>query len=62
VLELEGDLLVDRGHSRRQQAAQAEDVALGLIEAGVLVEKRLLEEFRAGLLNLHDSARTKAPD
>ena len=62
VLELEADLLVDRGHPRWQQAAQAENVPFGLVEAGVLVQERLLEKLGAGLLDLHGPTWTKAFD
>ena len=41
VLELEGRLLVDRHHPRRQQPAQAEPFALVLGEGGALVEQGL---------------------
>ncbi len=62
VLELQADLLLDRGHPRWQQATQAEDVPLGLVEASVLVQERLLKKLGAGVGYLHDPAGSKALD
>jgi hypothetical protein len=44
VLEHPGDLLLLRRHVRRQQAAQAQRVALLLGERGALVERRLAQQ------------------
>jgi hypothetical protein len=55
-------LLLDGGHSRWQESTQAKDVALGFVEAGVLVEERPLQKLSAGVGYLHDPAWMKALD
>ncbi len=45
VLELQGDLLVDRRHARRQQTVQAEGVALAGREGRALVEERMRHQL-----------------
>ena len=47
VLELERDLLLDGRDARRQEPAQAERVALGLGEGGVLVEQPVADQRAA---------------
>ncbi len=45
-------LLFQRGHARRQQAAQAQRVALGLAEAGALVEQGVVQQIGAARVEL----------
>ena len=45
VLELEPDLLVDRRHAWRQQAVQAEGVALAVGECRALVQQRISDQI-----------------
>jgi len=58
----QADLLVDRGHPRRQQPAQAEDVALRFVEPGVLVEEGNFEKLGAAVRYRHHPAWAKALD
>ncbi len=44
VLQLEGDLLVDRRHARRQQAVEAEGIPLAGGEGRALVEQWLCDK------------------
>ena len=58
VLQLEADLLVDVHDARRQEAAQAERVALLVGERGVLVEHRVGEQGEAA----QEDRRRSGPD
>ena len=51
VLELEGDLLLDRVDTRRQEAAEAEHIALLVTEGGALVEERLADQLAASAVD-----------
>ena len=43
--DLEGDLLFERSHARRQEPAEPEDLSLLLGERGVLVQQRLCQQL-----------------
>ena len=47
MLHLDGDLILDRRDADRQEAPEAESIALLLGEGRVLVQKRVLQEFDA---------------
>ncbi len=62
VLQLEADLLFDRGDAGREQAAQAEDVTLAVVETRVLVQQGSLEELGAAERNVQGAGRTEVLD
>jgi hypothetical protein len=55
VLQLQRHLLLDGGDPRREQPAQPEPIAFGLVEGGVLVQQRARQQLGASERH-HDRA------
>ena len=51
--DLEGDLLFERSHARRQEPAEPEDLSLLLGERGVLVQQRLRQQLVSAVGDRH---------